>query len=212
MGNVKDMVGRKIGRLTVISFAGYLNDQASWNCKCECGNESVVRGYALRIARVRSCGCLQVEIARAGHIRHGMDNSPTYRSWHAMKSRCTNPNVPYYENYGGRGISFCEKWEKFEGFLDDMGVRPEGTSLERKDSNGNYCKDNCKWGTSTEQARNKRTTVFIEINGVKRCVSEWAEITGVSKGVIRSRMLYGWPKEHLFDPPGSQGKKSKFQK
>lgn len=210
------MIGQRVGRLTVISQAGFnLRGLATWNCVCDCGKETVVSGAHLRNTRrkTRSCGCLVADTNSVVNRRHGMDNSPTYRAWHAMKTRCTNPNTAYYENYGGRGITFCEKWKRFEGFLEDMGVRPEGTSLDRfPDVNGNYCKENCRWGTSKEQARNKRTTIYLEINGVKRCVAEWAEITGLSKGRIRSRMLYGWPNEHLFDPPGSQGKKSKFQK
>lgn len=218
MPPVKNMIGFKVGRLTVVSRAGFTPyGLATWNCICECGKETIASGSHLRRGAsggraTRSCGCLVADTNSAVNRRHGMDNSPTYRAWHAMKTRCTNPKTAYYENYGGRGITFCDKWKKFIGFLEDMGIRPEGTSLDRRDVNGNYEKDNCKWSTDIEQARNKRTTVYITFNGVKRCVAEWSEITGISGGVIRSRMLYGWPTEHLFDPPGSQGKTSKFPK
>lgn len=117
-----------------------------------------------------------------------------------MKNRCFNPKVPYYSNYGGRGITVCERWLKFENFFADMGLRPTGTSIDRIDVNGNYEPSNCKWSTDKEQSRNRRCNVMLTINGETKCVSEWAEIKGVSKERIRMRMIYGWPTEKLFDP------------
>lgn len=86
------------------------------------------------------------------------DMSPTYRSWNSMRGRCNNPNDPSYADYGARGITVCERWQVFENFLADMGERPDGTTIDRKDNNGNYDKDNCHWNTIQNQNRNRRTT------------------------------------------------------
>jgi len=88
--------------------------------------------------------------------RHGMSKTRTYRSWEAMKYRCNSPKHPKYENYGGRGISYCKEWEDFMNFYEDLGDRPEGTSLDRIDNDWDYCKENCRWATIEEQNRNRR--------------------------------------------------------
>ena len=88
--------------------------------------------------------------------KHGMFNTPTWRSWFGMVARCKYPNLPYWKNYGGRGIKVCKRWEKFVNFLADMGVRPEGKTLDRKNNNGNYCRRNCRWATWEEQNNNRR--------------------------------------------------------
>jgi hypothetical protein len=96
-----------------------------------------------------------------------------------MKMRCLNPRVPSYRSYGGRGITVCERWLKFKPFLEDMGERPAGTTIERIDLNGNYEPGNCRWATRREQGRNKRRNVFIEFRGERRTISDWAECFGV---------------------------------
>lgn len=133
-------------------------------------------------------------------IKHGLEGTPTYRSWRAMKTRCLNSNQKCFKNHGARGISICEKWMDFAGFVSDMGIRPEGTTLERKDNSLGYCKDNCKWATRTEQNRNKRTNVWFTIDGVTRCVAEWASIHGINKDTLGSRIKSGWDLEDLFTP------------
>lgn len=96
-------------------------------------------------------------------MSHGMYGTRTYESWAKMKQRCLNPKTDHYADYGGRGITVCDKWHTFEGFFEDMGVRPEGMSLDRwPEVNGNYCKDNCRWATQEQQVRNQRTSVITE--------------------------------------------------
>src|SRR3990170_2164292 len=105
--------------------------------------------------------CANISAARKGKaswVRHGHANpkSPTYESWAGMLSRCRNPNQPYYHRYGGRGITVCPRWHKFENFLEDMGERPDGLSLDRINNDGNYEPDNCHWATRQEQNMNSR--------------------------------------------------------
>lgn len=128
--------------------------------------------------------------------------SPTYHSWAAMRTRCLNSKSAMYAHYGGRGISIAPEWLKFEHFLRDMGPRPNETSLDRIDPDGPYSKDNCRWATTVEQARNTRRNVRVEIDGQTRCVTEWCEILGVSKNTVWARIRrWGYaPKEALTRP------------
>lgn len=127
---------------------------------------------------------------------HGLSHLKEYGIWKAMKDRCINSNNPSYFRYGGRGISYCERWEDVNNFIEDMGLRPsEFHTLERKDNNGNYEKDNCYWATRKEQARNFRFNNILEYNGEKRCVSEWAEILGIHRDAIFYRLKRGYTTE-----------------
>lgn len=111
---------------------------------------------------------------------HGMSRTSTYRIWTSMKSRCRNENNQTYAEYGGRGITVCERWDKFMNFLSDMGVRPDGHSLDRINNDAGYSPDNCRWATRAEQNRNTRLTVNIEFNGVKKCITDWAIDAGMT--------------------------------
>ena len=154
-----EIIGNKYSKITVLEYAGRDKFKARiYKCLCECGNEFVTRGWEVFKGKTKSCGCTRKE--RLTNKRHGATSNGKktreYQSWTAMKARCNNPNNIKYHNYGGRGITYQESWEDYENFLEDMGPRPEGMSLERLDSNGNYTKDNCVWATLSEQSYNTR--------------------------------------------------------
>jgi len=133
-----------------------------------------------------------VERETHGHAARGA-HSLTYKSWRAMLDRCGNAKHEHYANYGGRGIMVCERWQDFEAFLADLGPRPSRAhSLEREDGDGNYEPGNVRWATRTEQARNRRTSRVVEMDGEKLTVAEWAERYGLARQVVVSRLERGW--------------------
>jgi len=162
----KDSTGERFGRLIALKPTT-LRDHGNvlWECRCDCGRITFVRGDLLRSKNIhtfiRGCGC---EWKKHGHSSSGGNNIPsgTYRSWYAMFFRCTNPKDPNYHNYGGRGIFVCERWKDFRNFLADMGERPQGKTLDRKENDGNYEPGNCRWATPREQAENKRKKLCKE--------------------------------------------------
>ena len=169
-GKAQDIVGNIYGRLTVLSRAENRNNKPYWVCKCSCENIKIVRGDGLRLGYVVSCGCYRNELGTAricgpglenGYFKHGhrlkTKTTPTYYSWQAMIARCYNSRLENYRHYGGRGIMVCGRWRvSFENFLDDMGERPEGTTIDRINVDGNYEPGNCRWATISEQNWNKR--------------------------------------------------------
>lgn len=155
-----EMVGYKIGRLTVVSEAYKYKSAYYWNCICECGNKTVVLGISLRRKRepTQSCGCLNAERTREVNTKHGLHGTRIASIHQDMKSRCTNPNNTYYYNYGGRGITLCDEWGSLAVFGEwalSHGYT-EGLTIERLDVNKGYSPENCKWIPSSEQKFNKR--------------------------------------------------------
>jgi len=196
-------IGDRFGRWTVGAFSG----KRRVVCRCDCGNDKTVDLYSLLDGRSRSCGCLRAEMVAKKNTTHGMCGTSTYGSWSAMIARCTQPSVDRFEHYGGRGVRVCERWQDYAAFLADMGEKPDGMSLDRIDVNGDYEPGNCRWATALEQARNRRSTHLITVDGVDRCISEWSTISGVSPGMIGWRIAKGWPpKRAIFQP--TKGRRS----
>ncbi len=125
--------------------------------------------------------------------KHGMAYTPTWSAWKHMKRRCLNVKTAEYQRYGGRGITVCERWcNSFADFLADVGLRPDGMTLDRIDNNGNYEPGNCRWATRKEQSSNMRTNRTITVDGATRTIAEWARIVGMNRSAIRHRLESGW--------------------
>ena len=145
-------------------------------------------------------------------LKHGGYKNKTteYSSWCAMKNRCSNPNHEFYQRYGGRGITYCESWNSFNNFLDDMGLKPHSKmELERIDNDKNYCKENCRWATHKEQTRNrggKRATRLYTFEGKTMCIADWAKEVSISPQSMQKRLNNNWPLEKAFS------KKTWFQR
>jgi hypothetical protein len=149
-----DLTGQRFGRLVALKEIGRANGFVLWLCRCDCGSKTKVLSGNLRSGHSRSCGCMK------GHPTHGharnYTHTPTFKSWHSMLQRCDNPNRKGYKHWGGRGITVCERWRKFENFLADMGERPPGLSIDRIDNDRGYFPGNCRWATRSQQNSNQR--------------------------------------------------------
>lgn len=194
MSRFIDLTRERFGRLTVVAYAGKDNwNRATWSCVCDCGQRTVVQSGNLRSGHTKSCGCLNAEKIQQQSVRHGHYKngkmSKTYKAWSCMIQRCTNPKRPGYHRYGGRGITVCKRWIKFESFLKDMGDQPPGHQLDRIDNNGNYRKKNCRWTTPKQQARNRRDNRLITYKGKTQCLAAWAEKFGVSPATLWQRLF-----------------------
>lgn len=152
-------VGARYGKLTVVTIgAPDRSRHRTCTCICDCGQPAVVRATDLTTGHTTSCGCALI----TRKTKHGQTNSRTYQSWRAMRKRCNDPKNVQYPNYGGRGIKVCAEWNDPEtgyvAFVRDMGERPPGMTLDRKEADGDYEPSNCRWATSTQQQWNKRST------------------------------------------------------
>jgi len=197
-----DYLNTKFGRYTVIKkLRGKGKKDSLWLCVCDCGNVREVMGGNLRRGTSKSCGCLQKELIAKRTLTHGLSNTAEYYSYQSMKSRCYNEKTKEYPNWGGRGIVVCPRWlEGFENFFKDMGERPTSEhSLDRIDVNGNYCKENCRWGTDEQQHRNMRTNNWVEYEGEKLVVMDWAKRFGIPQATLDQRLRRGHDIKYVMD-------------
>lgn len=186
-------------RLTVLSRERR-DGRTYCRCICECGNECEVESGNLRSGHTKSCGCLQLEVVRATNATHGHTRggkySRAYTAWLGMRNRCYNRKSTDYPDYGGRGISVCDRWrESFENFFADMGQPPPWTSIDRIDNARGYEPGNCRWATATEQGRNKRNNVRLAFRGRTQTMTEWAAELGIPMKRIHARLKRGWSAE-----------------
>lgn len=200
---VIDLTGQRFGRLTVLRRCGTSKDgQKVYLCKCDCGNFKEIRSGNLRNGHTNSCGCLSREVTSKvnaeRNTKHNGCGTRLYGIWYDMRQRCSYEKSINWHLYGGRGIRVCDEWqESFEPFRDwalSHGYE-DGLQLDRIDNDGNYSPDNCKWSTRTEQGNNRRTCIYVTIDGVTKSVSEWCRETGVNRMVAYSRIRKGWEPE-----------------
>jgi len=176
-----------------------------WEMQCDCGTIREFDAHNVKGGRSKSCGCLSRETTSKRMFKHGrgQDKAGEYRIWKAMKERCYYSKSKGYPNYGGRGITVCDRWlHSFENFLADMGERPSKShSIDRIDTDGNYCLENCRWATPIEQGNNKRRNNFYEHQGRRLTLRQWGDIVGLSYQVLRARRDLKWSVERMLTEP-----------
>ena len=195
MGKPLELIRERFGRLTVTKFLGNKGTRYSmWECVCSCGNTPVVRGSSLTSGQTKSCGCLRKEKASLTHRKHGQavsgGKNGEYTIWKSMRRRCNDPKCPEYKDYGGRGIKICERWNDFNNFFEDMGDRPKGMSLDRKNNDGDYCPENCRWATPKEQSNNARSNKLLAYKSKTRNIAQWARHLDMNEGTLRYRLKH----------------------
>lgn len=193
----KDLTGFQSGRWTVLGFSGKKHGNLYWLCRCSCGTEKEVKGGNINKKKTLSCGCLSEDLASVRNSTHKQSSTPIYNVWNSMVMRCHNPNVERFLDYGGRGIKVCDRWRKFENFISDMGERPKGMTIERRDNDGDYEPSNCYWAPWSVQAMHKRNTVYLEHLGEKLCLAEWARRLSLDPKLLYSRKNKGWNDERI---------------
>lgn len=196
-----DITGQTFGALTVIRpTAERLRTYVVWECRCECGTILKASAKTLKEGHRTSCGCKP----RA----HGANRE--YRIWTDMRTRCNNKNNKRYKRYGGRGIRVCERWNSFANFMADMGPCPDGLTLDRKNNDGPYEPDNCRWAGYHEQHVNMSRNRRLTFNGRTLCMSEWAIETGIDQDTIHARLtVLGWSIDRALTEPVQMGRRPK---
>lgn len=202
-GKALNIEGQRFNRMLVISRADSdKNGNARWNCVCDCGEERTVHSQSLRNGSTQSCGCLNKD---SRPVKHGASGEPVYKAWHGMIQRCTNKGHHKWHRYGGRGITVCERWLKFENFIEDMGTRPVGMSVDREDNNGNYEPGNCRWATPLQQGSNRSTNVYVLIDDELLTLSSAARRFGIHKSTVMNRIRSGWEPLKAVTTPVKKG-------
>lgn len=193
-----DLISWKFGRLTVLEFAGTRTSPGGtkrkmWKCICECGNEAVVNTSNLLNGTTKSCGCWKTDKINTYNSKHNGSNDRLYAIWRSMKHRCSNPNDSHYQSYGGRGITVCEEWANNYGVFKkwayengyDESAETGNCTIDRIDNNGEYSPDNCRFVGRIEQANNTSTNRFVEFQGYKLTIAEFARAMNISPNHAR---------------------------
>ncbi len=172
-----EIIGLRFSRLVILKKL----NKAKVEVLCDCGTIKITYWDSIRCGETKSCGCLKKERYPFLKRSHGLSRTTEYTTWAAMKSRCTYKGYHGYKNYGGRGITYDPRWEKFENFFEDMGPRPsKDHSLDRIDNDKNYGPENCRWAERKTQMLNQRRTLFTYVDGQKISLKEYSKISGIS--------------------------------
>jgi hypothetical protein len=192
-GKATDLTGQRFGRLVVIgqSKTRAYGRVLAWDCRCDCGTVKPLITSVLNSGSTKSCGCLKRECKPPILRKHGLSYYSGMKVWQGMIRRCTNPEAKDFAQYGGRGIKVCERWLDVRNFAEDMGEKPDGHSLDRINTHGDYCPENCRWATPAEQGANKRNNRMIEHEGQVLHMSEWCRRLGVKPSTVINRLNSG---------------------
>lgn len=198
-----NFINKRFGRFLVTGKYGHAAPSIQkYVCVCDCGNERAVAACSLLSGVSKSCGCLHREVITThGHTVVGPRKvqSPTYQSWIGLVQRCTNPNNSRFAYYGGKGVKVCDRWlHSFDNFIEDMGERPYGKTIDRKNGALLYSKETCRWSTSAEQQRNRCCTLFTVFNGVTVTLKEASDLSGIKYKTLQSRVRRGVTPPGLF--------------
>lgn len=188
----RDLTGMQFGRLTVLERRGSKDRQRMWLCRCSCGNERAMSTTRLLTKNRKSCGCIAADKAR-NRTKHGCARAgkltPEFRTWVAMRERCTSQSHSAYPQYGGAGVRVCERWSEFQNFLSDMGPKPSPKhSIDRIDNTKGYSPENCRWATRIQQNNNTQRNRMVTFQGVTKTMAEWARELGVNYYALRGRL------------------------
>lgn len=206
-----DHQGKTFGYLYVASYAGpgdFADGSPRWNVECKCGTKKVTTSKLLGMG-VKSCGCIKGKGPRRKQRAHGdatrKQRAAEYGIWYSMINRCQNEKHESYKDYGGRGITVCERWNaSYENFLTDMGRRPTPKhSIERKDNNGPYSPENCVWATKAEQSRNHRRNQWLTLRGRRMCITDWAAELGLTTTGLYYRIKAKWSEDRILETPAA---------
>lgn len=197
----KDLSNQEFGYLTVICYAGNYRKRVSWLCFCRCGNSIVASSNSIKTGNTTKCR-YTCKYAAAERLKTNVFQKPEYRVWTGIRKRCNNEKCDDYPDYGGRGITICERWNDFKNFYEDMGPRPSKKhSIERDDVNGNYCPENCRWATNMEQANNRRNNRVLDYKNQSMTVSHWACLLKMNPYTLYDRLDNGWSVEKALTTP-----------
>jgi len=189
--------GERYGWLRILNVVGKV-----LLCECDCGTVKCLDRYKVISGHTKSCGCYRSQIRAADNFKHGGVHLMAYNRWQSMIRRCYRPSSHDYQHYGGRGITVCDRWQQFAGFYADMGDPPTPKHyLDRwPDNNGNYEPGNCRWATTAQSARNRRSVLQITYRGQTQCLRDWVNQLGLQYGTCLYRLRHGHPLEQVFLP------------
>lgn len=205
---IKDITGLRFGRLVAVRRTRTnKHGQSIWGFVCDCGASCERHIGAVSSGNTQSCGCLFLESATTRARKHGQSHLAEYHVWHDMLRRCNKPSCSSYSNYGGRGIKVCQRWSSsFDAFLLDVGYRPQAESgyridLDRRNNEGDYEPDNCRWISHIDNCNNSRRVKTITFNGTSMSQSQWSRHLGFRNHTIYNRLKLGWTVEAALTTP-----------
>ena len=204
MGSIKDMTGKRFGRLVVKRLSPErIGGEAAWDCDCNCGGTKTARGYSLRKGDTASCGCHQRERAKSANTTHGewgrSNKKRLYRIWAGMLNRCNNLNNYGYKNYGGKGITVCNEWMDYKVFrkwAHENGYN-DSLSIDRIDNNGEYSPANCRWATRKIQNNNSGNNVIVNYKEQVLTAAEFSRLINLDARLVREKLRMGWAPERI---------------